>query len=329
MEPTEPHEDRDAGDGRSAITSSAPKTDGDGIGGGGAWSRYRRSRRPLFSRPRASAAALVVVLAVAAGGILYYLHSRAYESTDDAFIAGRIEQISPKVAGHAVRVLVDDNQQVNAGELLVQIDPRDYEARLAQAQANLAAGEAEAFQAQTDARRAEVLVKSGGVSRQQFDAAVAVSRTATARIAQLQAAVHQAELDLAATKVTAPTPGRVTQKNVEVGDYIQVGQTMMAIVPRDFWVVANFKETELTRMRPGQPATIEIDAYPGRVWKGHVDSIQSGAGAAFSLLPPENATGNYVKVVQRVPVKIVFDDPPDPNRPLGPGMSVVPTVKVG
>ena len=328
MESTEQRERQEGEGQRTSQGQSDPRPSGNGNGVVEAWSRYRHRHR-RSSRHWVRAAAVFVVLALVAASVWYYLHARAYESTDDAFIAGRIEQISPKVAGHALRILVDDNQQVAAGALLVQIDPRDYEARLAQARANLAAGEAQAAQARLDAARAQMLIRSGGISRQQLDAALATFRTATAQIAQLQASVHQAELDLASTQVTAPTPGRVTQKNVEVGDYIQVGQTMLAIVPRDFWVVANFKETQLTRMHPGEPATITVDAYPGRVWKGHVDSIQSGAGAAFSLLPPENATGNYVKVVQRVPVKIVFDDPPDPARPLGPGMSVVPTVKVG
>lgn len=140
--------------------------------------------------------------------------------------------------------------------------------------------------------------------------------------------MRQAELELSYTKIAAPESGKITRKSVEPGNYVQVGQTVFSIVPDQVWVIANFKETQLRYMRPGQPAMIYIDAYPNQVFKGHVDSIQSGSGAAFSLLPPENATGNYVKVVQRVPVKIVIDDPPDPNYVLGPGMSAVPEVKV-
>ena len=120
----------------------------------------------------------------------------------------------------------------------------------------------------------------------------------------------------------------MTRKSVEPGAYVQVGQTLFSIVPDRVWVVANFKETQLRHMRPGQPATVRVDAYPDRLFRGHVDSIQAGSGARFSLLPPENATGNYVKVVQRVPVKIVIDEAPDPQHVLGPGMSVVPEVRV-
>ncbi len=153
-------------------------------------------------------------------------------------------------------------------------------------------------------------------------------RQATAQIGQLEAAVRQAELDISYTKISAPESGRITRKSVEPGAYVQVGQTLFSVVPDRAWVVANFKENQLRHMRPGQPARIRVDAYPDRVFNGHVDSIQAGSGARFSLLPPENATGNYVKVVQRVPVKILFDDPPEPDRPLGPGMSVVPEVTV-
>ena len=143
-----------------------------------------------------------------------------------------------------------------------------------------------------------------------------------------EANVEAAQLNDSYTKVFAPESGRVTHKAVEPGDYVQVGQNVLALVPSNIWVTANFKENQLRLMRPGQPAEIEVDALGGKKFKGHVDSIQMGSGAAFSLLPPENATGNYVKVVQRVPVKIRFDSVPDSGLPLGPGESVVPTVKV-
>jgi membrane fusion protein (multidrug efflux system) len=272
--------------------------------------------------------AVIAVLALLLGGIYYSLFASTYESTDDAFIEGRIIQISPKVPSYVARVHVDDNQPVAAGAPLVDLDPRDFEAKLAQARANLTAGEAQAGQLQLDAQRAERLVRERALSRQERDAAVAKAKTAVAQLDQLRAAVRQAELDLSYTKIRAPEAGRVTRKSVEAGSYVQVGQALMAVVPRDYWVVANFKETQLTDIRPGQPATITVDAYPGHRFTGHVDSIQAGAGAAFSLLPPENATGNFVKVVQRVPVKIVFDEAPDPHFPLGPGMSVVPSVRV-
>jgi membrane fusion protein (multidrug efflux system) len=135
-------------------------------------------------------------------------------------------------------------------------------------------------------------------------------------------------LSLSYTKIAAPESGRVTRKSVEQGAYIQVGQTLMSIVPDQVWVTANFKETQLTHMHPNQKVAIKVDAYPGKKFEGHVESIQSGTGERFSVLPPENATGNYVKVVQRIPVKIVLDTPPDPNFRLAPGMSVEPTVNI-
>ncbi|MGA7127726.1 MAG: HlyD family secretion protein, partial [Chthoniobacterales bacterium] len=140
--------------------------------------------------------------------------------------------------------------------------------------------------------------------------------------------LESAKLNESYTKVYAPETGRVTSKSVESGDYVQVGQSLMALVPSEIYVTANYKENQVRLMRPGQPVEIEVDALGGRKFEGHVDSIQMGSGAAFSLLPPENATGNYVKVVQRIPVKILFDQPPDVGLPLGPGESVVPTVKV-
>jgi len=148
-----------------------------------------------------------------------------------------------------------------------------------------------------------------------------------AQVKANQANTEAAQLNDSYTKVFAPESGRVTNKSVEPGDYVQVGQNLIAIVPTDIWVIANFKENQIRLMRPGQPVEIEVDAL-GRTFRGHVDSIQAGSGAAFSLLPPENATGNYVKVVQRVPVKIRFNSTPDVGLPLGPGESIVPTVKV-
>jgi membrane fusion protein, multidrug efflux system len=386
---------------------------------------YRR-RVPLAVVTAAAVLALIV-------GGRYLLWARAHESTNDAFIAAHVVAIGPKVASYVARVHVDDNVHVKTGDLLVELDPRDFEARLAQARANLAAAvaqhrgasinvrvvdttsgatvvqaeaavqraqrqvdaarsrweqaraqvvaaEAEAIRAAADVQRYERLLQSGAVSRHETDTAVATNRSAAAnleaarraeqaaadtlrqeealvaqekarlasamaapdqvaysraqaeqaaaQIAQLEAAVRQAELDVSYTRIVAPETGRITRKSVEPGGYVQVGETLFSIVPDQVWVVANYKETQLRFMRAGQPATVRVDAYPDRRFRGHVDSIQAGSGAAFSLLPPENATGNYVKVVQRVPVKIVIDEPPDPAHVLGPGMSVVPEVKV-
>jgi membrane fusion protein (multidrug efflux system) len=149
---------------------------------------------------------------------------------------------------------------------------------------------------------------------------------AQGQLEQAKAAHDLAEANLARTAIKAPTAGRITKLTAAKGDYAQIGQSLMMFVPLEVWVAANFKETQLADMRPGQPVEIHVDAYPGRSFRGHVASIQDGSGAAFSLLPPENATGNYVKVVQRIPVKIVFDQEPDVY--LGPGMSVIPYVKV-
>jgi membrane fusion protein, multidrug efflux system len=152
--------------------------------------------------------------------------------------------------------------------------------------------------------------------------------TATAAVQQAEAKVQQAELNLSYTKIIAPMDGRVTARSVQMGHYVQPGQALLALVPKDVWVVANFKETQLTYMKPGQPVELTVDAYPNKKFKGKVDSLQAGTGARFSLLPPENAVGNYIKVVQRVPVKIIFDEELPTNLDIAPGMSVVPIVKV-
>jgi membrane fusion protein (multidrug efflux system) len=229
-------------------------------------------------------------------------------------------------------------------------------ANVQEARAQVGVAEANATNASRQLARTEPLVQREFASRQQLDNDRANARSTSSNLdaaqkklasteAQLQAAAsqidtakanlksaeaqeEQARLNLAYTRVVAPEAGRVAHKNVAVGDYVQVGQNLMASVPLKVWVTANFKETQLDHMQVGQPVEISIDAYPDKLFHGHVDSFEAGSGSAFDLLPPENATGNYVKVVQRVPVKIVFDTPPDPHFPLGPGMSVVPSVKV-
>ena len=192
--------------------------------------------------------------------------------------------------------------------------------------ARLRAAEVAATTAAEDARRAEALFSRGLIARQDLDHAQAQARSTAAQQDAAKQALAEAELRVAYTTLRAPEAGRVTRKTVEEGQFVQPGQALLALVTDDLWVVANFKETQLADIRPGLAVQIKVDAYPRKVFRGHVDSIQAGTGSRFSLLPPENATGNYVKVVQRVPVKIVFDEPPDPERPLGPGMSVVPTV---
>ncbi|SPE63308.1 Efflux transporter, RND family, MFP subunit [Verrucomicrobia bacterium] len=338
-----------------------------------------RNRR----RPWRLVALLVILLAIIGAALYYWFFMRPYESTDDAFIDADVVQIAPQVPGHVATLLVRDNQGVKQGELLLEIDPRDYDAGLAQAQASLLAAQTRLEQAraqvnadqakveqaqanrtaaQTEAERAQADLKryqsipKPAVSRTQFDLATAQARsndaaveaarsaiaaaqaqvtlsqaaiqTAAADVERNKAAVREAEIELSYTKVAAPIDGFVTHRTVQAGDYVQTGQALLALVPSNPWVIANFKETQLTQMHPGQPVTVHVDAYPNHAFHAHVDSIQRGSGARFSLLPPENATGNYVKVVQRVPVKILFDDPPDPNLPLGPGISVEPKVRV-
>ena len=395
-----------------------------------------RTRRLLF-------AGGLVVLAAIVGLYLYY---RNRESTDDAQVDGHITQISSKVYGRVAEVLVNDNQAVKAGQILVKLDPRDYQAALDQAKAQLALAEADAKSAgievprtqlnvesgtssadaqlagaQADLVRAETsydeaqtadlawaqanvekskanaalaqadlgrytpLLEKGEISKQQFDAAKAnADATASglkadqeklaqaersieiakaqldaakakvqqaqagvvaakadtrqviirqadaqgkiAKVEQARAAVEAAQLSLEYATVVAPVDGVATHKQVEVGQIVQQGQGLMVVVPlADVWVTANFKETQLRSMKPGQKAHVKVDTY-GKTFSGHVDSIAGATGAVLSLLPPENATGNYVKVVQRVPVKIVLDPIPQEKAVLRPGMNVVATV---
>lgn len=433
-------------------------------------------KRPLYKRPAFLIGGGIVLLLLLIVGLRYWLYARSHESTDDAFVDGHIVQVSPKASGYITKVYVKDNQNVNAGDLIAEIDARDYEAKVAQARAALNAGLAQQKQAQTqvtltrvtgranvqqaaagvqqarsgvagaragaasersranqaaagintaaanvqqaqaqvsaamaeaartnaDVQRYQTLYDKDEISRQRLDQAIAAARTANAQVdaakekvaateaqvnearastsaagqnaqraqtqisgaqaqvneavgklaqantapqqvqvsqaqaasaganlEQLQAALDQAELELSYTKIFAPESGRIARKAIEVGTLVQVGQPLMAVVPGEVWVTANFKESQLASIRPGEPVEINIDAYPDKVFKGHVDSIQAGTGARFSLIPPENATGSYVKVVQRVPVKIVFEpNEIDPQHLLAPGMSAVPSVKV-
>ena len=285
-------------------------------------------KQSLFRRP----GVIVVAAALATAGIGYggftIFHSFTHESTDDAFVDVHTVSVAPKIAGQVAVVRVDDNQLVKKGDVLVEIDPRDFQVALAQAKANLAKDKATQIRADLNEKRALDLFAKKVISTQERDTNIATAESSRASVQADEAAVEQAELNLGYTKIKAPLDGYVTKEAVAIGDYLQVGQALMALVPPRVWVIANFKETQLRSMRPGQPVTISVDAYAGLKLQGRVDSIQAGSGAAFSLLPPENATGNYVKVVQRVPVKIVLDEQQQMQRVLGPGMSVVPSVTV-
>ena len=433
-------------------------------------------KRPLYRRPAFLLGASLILLLAILFGVRYWAYARSHETTDDAFIDGHIIQVSPKISGYVTRVYVTDNQTVNAGDLIAEIDDRDPQSKVDQAKAALAAGmaqqkqartqvtltrvttranvrqaaagvqqarsgvsgaragaasersrrtqssagintaeanmqqaraqlgaaQAEAVRANADVQRYQMLFDKDEVSRQRLDQAIATARAANAQVdaarervtateaqvsearaatsaqaanaqraeaqvggaraqvnealgrleqantapqqvavseaqassaganlQQLQAAVDEAELQLSYSRIYAPETGRVTRKAVEVGALVQVGQPLLAIVPGEVWVTANFKESQVGNIRPGEPVDVTVDAYPDKVFKAHVDSIQAGTGSRFSLIPPENATGSYVKVVQRVPVKIAFDpNQIDSQHLLAPGMSAVPEVKI-
>jgi membrane fusion protein, multidrug efflux system len=277
--------------------------------------------------PFAVALGLLVLIPVVAGGYLYWDNARHFESTDDSFIAARQFAIQPKVSGYITAVPVTDNQHVATGDVLARIDDRDYRVALEQAQAQQAHDQAVLEQAKTNLGRFQYLVQRQAVSQQQLDDQNYLVEQDQATVALDQAKVDAAQLNLSYTTVTAAQAGRVVSLSAAIGQFAQAGTTLTMFVPDEIWVAANFKETQLDAMRPGQPVTLTIDAYPDRTIRGHVASVQSGSGPAFSLLPPENATGNWVKIVQRVPVKIVMDDPPA-DVALGPGMSVETTVRV-
>jgi membrane fusion protein (multidrug efflux system) len=280
-----------------------------------------------------------VILAVAAVFVLRHLAS--FESTDDAQVDGNVSTIGSRIAGTVVAVHVEDNDRVRPGDPLVELDPADYRVALDQASANLAQArfrnvkEAAANNrlAQIDLERSRHLVAVGAVSPQDLDqhmatgqAQAAELRAADATVRAAQAGVDRARLDLDYTRITAPVAGIVGQKSVNVGDRVQPAQALLAIVQvGDLWITANFKETQLRHIHPGQPADVHVDML-GQTFRGHVDSMPGASGERFSLLPPENATGNYVKVVQRLPVRIRLE-PGQPNLDrLRPGMSVEPKV---
>jgi membrane fusion protein (multidrug efflux system) len=395
----------------------------------------RRHRRSFLSNPRAKWGLILggLVLLVAIFFLWRYLES--YESTDDAEIDGHVNSVSARVGGHVIQLNVQDNQYVEKGTVLVEIDPADYEVAVAQARAEYAEAQAQASaaginvpitdvntssqvsgaqggvsgalagvdaarqqfamaksriaeaeanntKAQNDLARYKMLIDKEEISQQQYDQAVDSAQAATATLQaarssadsyasqikqaqskldqanadlrtagtapqtmrvmraraesaqaiaeQKKAQLDQAELNLLYTKVIAPVSGAVSNRTVEVGQNVQPGQDMMSIIPLDennLWVTANFKETQLREMKPGCTVNIEVDAT-GKTYKGRVDSIAGASGARFSILPPENATGNYVKVVQRIPVKIVFDRGVIKSHELRPGMSVEPKVWV-
>jgi membrane fusion protein (multidrug efflux system) len=260
-------------------------------------------------------------------GYFYNGYRKTHVSTDDAFIDGNIHTVSARVSGNVKAVLVADNQRVKQGDSLVEIDPIDYRSKAEAAKANLELQRATLRLAESDRKRAKALYEQNASSAERYDKAVSTYEISVARVKLAEEQLRQAELNLSYTTVIAPANGYVTKKSVQTGNQVQTGQPLMAIVDLDsLYVVANYKEDQMGRIRPGQDVTMTVDSFPGKVFKGKVDSIMAGTGVSFSLFPAENATGNYVKVVQRIPIKIVFQEGADKDHLLRIGMSVVPTV---
>jgi membrane fusion protein (multidrug efflux system) len=279
-------------------------------------------------RPRRGLLALLVAVIALAAAVRYgprLLYLLEHENTDDAYVhGGTIVSIEPQVQGKVVELHVDDNQDVRKGDLLVVIDPRDYQAAVARAEAAVAQEQAQLENARQLLHRSQPLERRRVLAPEKLDEIEAQSRVAEAGLAAARAQLEQAQIDLARTRIVAPFDGRVTQRNVSVGSVVARGDALFALVDlHDVWVMANFKETQIGSMRVGQPADLEVDAYPGRVFHGHVASFQAATGSVTSLLPPENATGQFVKVVQRLPVRIDLDPRSDAEPPLYPGLSVV------
>ncbi len=298
--------------------------------------------------------AILLAVGIVWGGLKLF-RSFSYVETDNAQIEGDVYPVIPRVPGKVIEVTVRDNQNVDKDTVLLRLDPSDYQikrdiaeaavlnakAAVSAAKAQITAAAASEQKLGADLRRNRNLQRQDVISQSELDATTAGATAATAQHSaagdQYQAAVAQlklreaelknAELQLSWTTIAAPAHGRVSKKSVEPGQYVTPGQQLMALVGSgELWVVANFKETQLEHMRPGQPVIVSVDAFPGKEFKGHVESISAGTGARFTLLPPDNASGNFVKVTQRVPVKIVFDSKPD--APLAAGMNVIVEVKV-
>lgn len=259
--------------------------------------------------------------------VVYGLHNLNRETTDDAYIDGRIHMIASKVAGTVLKVAVEDNQLVKKGDLLVEIDPVDLNLKMKEAAANLEVRQATLEQSERDRDRAEALFNSKVIPKEKYEYVLTAYNLAKAQVAAAQQQFAISQQNVKYTEIVSPTDGYVTKKSVEIGNQIKTEQPLMAIISlNDIWMTANYKETQLKNFRKGQKVLVKVDTYPNKVFIGRVDSIMAGTGAAFSLFPPENALGNYVKVVQRIPVKIVFDENADQNHVLRIGMSCVATV---
>ena len=255
------------------------------------------------------------------------MHNLNRETTDDAYIEGRIHSIAPKVSGTALKVNVEDNQPAKKGDLLVEIDPVDYILKVKEAVANLEVRKATLEQSVRDRDRAEALFNDKVIPKEKYEVALTAYNLAKAQVRAAEEQFNICRQNLRYTKIYSPVDGYVTKKSVEIGNQIKAEQPLMAIIGlNDIWLTANYKETQLKKVKKGQRVLIKVDTYPDKIFTGKVDSIMAGTGAAFSLFPPENALGNYVKVVQRVSVKIIFDNNAGQDHVLRIGMSCVPII---
>jgi membrane fusion protein (multidrug efflux system) len=253
-----------------------------------------------------------------------------YVSTDNAQIGAHVTMLSSRVAGTVQKVFVNENEKVKAGQVLAQIDTSDYANASDVAQADVASLEARLAEASTNFTRAEELFHQQAISRERFDAAQATFKETSAKLKAAKAQMDQASLNVNYTKILAPTDGVIARKSIEVGQFVPVGQPLFGFVQSDErWVTANLKETELEGVKPGRPAVIDVDAISGRTYHGEVESIGPSTGAVFSLLPPDNATGNFTKVVQRVPVRIKLANlSSDDMDLLQAGLSAVVSIRI-
>lgn len=260
--------------------------------------------------------------------LAYWLYGQLYLSTDDAYLNANVVQITPRVTGQVIQLQVVNNQFVQKGDVLFTINPEPFQIAITQAEAQLAMSQADMADAQITATRVLAMVKKKYQAPQEGDTAIAHLNKAKAAVALAQANLNQARLNLSYTQVLAPASGWVAQMTLRTGAVVSANQPLFALISNnEFWVDANFKETSLEKIKPGQRTTIHIDMYPKHLFKGVVESISGGSGTAFSLLPPENATGNWVKVTQRVPVRIRVLNP-DPHYPLRIGTSSTVTIHV-
>ncbi len=281
-----------------------------------------KERKNLFIR-------VVVILALAAACYFGY-RAYYYESTDDAYVQAHSLMLSARIGGTVQKVLVDENDKVKAGELLAQIDDKDYSAAFNQVAADQSSVQADLEQASLDYDRISRLYHEKAVSKAEFDKAVARFHNLQAKLKADQFKADEAKLNLSYTQITAPEDGSIAKKSVEPGMVIPPGQALFGFVSsQERWITANFKETQLSSIKPGQKVAVEVDAVTGKKFEGVVDSIGSATGSTFTLLPPDNSTGNFTKVVQRIPVKIklLYLSPQDIDR-LPAGLSAVVDVKI-